>query len=122
MSGRMTRKRARVEAEEQIAGLHPPVSLGNNSPSTRIAVNNVLRQDDELWYEDGTIVITAQDVAFKVYKGPLIEHSPVFNDMLSLPQPSTSTTDASCPIIPLHDSPDELRHVLQVLMPSKRIK
>ncbi|OJT06025.1 hypothetical protein TRAPUB_3123 [Trametes pubescens] len=44
-------------------------------------------KDEELWFEDGTLILIARDVKFRIYKGPLIAHSPVFKDMLSLPQP-----------------------------------
>ena len=80
-------------------------------------------QDDEFWYEDGTIYLTAGNVAFKAYRGPLVEHSPVFRDMFSLPQPPT-TTEPSLPhpVVPLQDSPQDLRHLLRALMPSKKLK
>ena len=78
------------------------------------------RQDEELWYEDGSIIIVTQDIAFKVYKGPLIQHSPV-NDMLSLPQPS-HTISQSCPVVPFHDPPYQLRCFLRALMPQKHLK
>ena len=54
--------------------------------------------------------------------GPLVDHSPVFKDMLSLPQPAATQVEPACPVIPLPDSPADLRHVLRVLMPTKRIR
>ena len=82
-----------------------------------------LERDAEFWYEDGTIYLTAGNVVFKVYRGPLVEHSPVFRDMFSLPQPPT-TTEPSLPhpVVPLPDSPQDLRHLLRALMPSKKLK
>ena len=82
-----------------------------------------LERDEEFWYEDGTIYLTAGNVVFKAYRGPLVEHSPVFRDMFSLPQPPT-TTEPSLPhpVVPLPDSPQDLRHLLRALMPSKKLK
>ncbi|EJF60263.1 hypothetical protein DICSQDRAFT_171233 [Dichomitus squalens LYAD-421 SS1] len=76
-----------------------------------------LTKDGEFWYEDGTIVLIAKNVEFRVYRGPLAKHSPVFHDMLSMPQPPqlpTSPLNPSLPVIHLTDSPEDLRHVLRV--------
>ncbi|EIW57114.1 uncharacterized protein TRAVEDRAFT_76005, partial [Trametes versicolor FP-101664 SS1] len=80
-------------------------------------------RDEEFWYSDGNIILVARDVEFRVFKGILAEHSPVFRDMFSLPQPppaetlSSSTADDMCPVVHLSDSPEDLRHVLRVYMP-----
>ena len=42
---------------------------------------------EDLWFEDGNIVLLTDTVAFKVHRGVLIRHSVVFRDMFSLPQP-----------------------------------
>ena len=82
-----------------------------------------LTQDEEFWYEDGSIFLETTKVVFKVYRGPLVAQSPVFKDMLSIPQPSnTHTQSRDHPVIHLTDSPEDLRHVLRVLMPSKNIQ
>ena len=78
--------------------------------------------DDEFWLEDGNLTLIAGDVEFRVYKGPLMAVSPVFKDMLSLPQPAATQVEPACPVIPLPDSPADLRHVLRVLMLTKRIR
>lgn len=73
------------------------------------------REDDEFWLEDGTIVLLAGQVKFRVYRGVLTEHSPVFVEMLSLPQPAElQDAQYSCPVIRLHDHPGTLRHVLRL--------
>ena len=43
------------------------------------AVN--VTKDKEFWFNDGTVILVAQDVEFCIYKGILAEHSPVFSDM-----------------------------------------
>ncbi|KAI0632740.1 hypothetical protein C8Q77DRAFT_1218231 [Trametes polyzona] len=94
------------------------------------------RKDEELWFEDGTLILVARDVKFRIYRGPLIAHSPVFKDMLSLPQPTGTVAvggnekvatirdeeDGSCPVIPLPDSPEDLRHFLRVLTPGRALR
>ncbi|EIW56908.1 uncharacterized protein TRAVEDRAFT_128274 [Trametes versicolor FP-101664 SS1] len=77
-------------------------------------------RDEEFWYSDGNIILLAHDVEFRVYKGLLAEHSPVFRDMFSLPQPpcpNTVLSEDACPVVQLSDSPEDLRHILRVYMP-----
>ena len=122
MSNRVTRsKRARVEAEEP----EECESGGGSSVSAAAAgaSPDELQNDEEFWYEDGTIYLTAGSVAFKVYRGPLVDHSPVFRDMLSLPQPPTDASPSvQHPVVSLSDAPCDLRHFLRVLMPKKELK
>ena len=79
-------------------------------------------RDEEFWYEDGTIDLVAGNVVFRVYKGVLAEHSAVFKDMFSLPQPPSESTSSECPVVYLSDSPEDLRHVLRVLMPRNDVR
>ncbi|KAI0365820.1 hypothetical protein BV20DRAFT_705100 [Pilatotrama ljubarskyi] len=112
MSESMSLKRARLED----ADASSPTDGPPRSPPT---VFQGLVQNGEFWFEDGTIVLTAGYVAFKIYKGPLVEHSPVFRDMLSLPQPDAHQVE-SCPVVPLSDAPMDVSCLLGVLMPNKR--
>ena len=92
-------------------------SAGNSDP---VAV----LQDEEFWYDDGSIVLSTASVAFKVYQGPLVQQSAVFRDMLSLPQPPSSPEASGhydCPVINLSDSPSDLRHILRIIMPNKEL-
>ncbi|TFK88117.1 hypothetical protein K466DRAFT_444387, partial [Polyporus arcularius HHB13444] len=79
-----------------------------------------LRRDEEFWFEDGSIVLAARDVEFRVYKRVLSDHSIVFADMFTFPQPApqaTAVSSESCPTVCLDDSPEDLRHVLRALFP-----
>lgn len=42
----------------------------------------------EPWFDDGNIVLVAGGQCFKVYRGTLSVHSPIFKDMFSCPQPA----------------------------------
>ena len=74
-----------------------------------------LEKDIEFWYDDGTLILIAANVEFRVYRGPLATHSPVFRDMLALPQPLSSQSTSSaydtsnpsslCPTVHVTDSP-----------------
>lgn len=60
---------------------------GTESPDLSSHAGDVARaRDAEFWFEDGTIVLVARHVEFRVYKSILADHSPVFSDMfLALP-------------------------------------
>ncbi|KAI0742511.1 hypothetical protein C8Q80DRAFT_1188920 [Daedaleopsis nitida] len=84
------------------------------------------KRDDEFWFQDGNLLLVTQDVEFRVYQGPLIAHSPVFKDMLSLPQPEPPRYEregsSSCPTVHLSDSPEDLRHFLRVFVSGKALR
>ena len=73
------------------------------------------KKDDELWYEDGTVVIIAGDVAFRLYKGVLARASPIFQDMFAIGQPGDAETMDGCSVVRLSDSPVDLRYFFRVL-------
>ena len=76
------------------------------------------RRDSEFWYEDGTIILVASNIEFRVFKGLLVDRSPVFRDMVSFPQPPSSLQEKiPCPEVALSDSAEDLRELLRVLMP-----
>ncbi|KAI0655644.1 hypothetical protein C8Q70DRAFT_1016816 [Cubamyces menziesii] len=71
--------------------------------------------DDDLWFEDGNVILAVGDKEFKLYRGPLMAHSLAFRDMLSLPQPESgpASADDACPVIRLDESVENLRHLLR---------
>ena len=78
---------------------------------------DVVRSD--IWFDDGNIILQAGGYQFRVYRGLLARHSPVFRDMFAMPQPPgnsspTAQTD-DCPIIHLADSADDVRFMLTKL-------
>lgn len=90
---------------------------------------NVIKRDDEFWFEDGNIMLIARDIEFRIYKGILAKHSSVFQDMFSLPTavaPESSRDTAApadtCPVVHLSDSPEDFRHVLRVCMSDKNLR
>ena len=116
-------------------------SESENSHEVQVHFNSVgvqtessLKHDDELWFANGNLVLIARDVEFRIWKTPLIRHSPVFRDMLSLPQdaPSSSTSSnetsttvasgAAPAVVHLSDSPEDLRHFLRAFFPGKTLR
>ncbi|KAI0350924.1 hypothetical protein OH77DRAFT_1411978 [Trametes cingulata] len=105
------------------------VTVVETSAASKDAEATPPQPDDDFWLEDGNLTLIAGNVEFKVYKGPLIANSPVFRDMLSLPQPAgTDGTPGSNPqctcgfapaLVHVTDSPEDLRHLLRALVPGK---
>ncbi|KAJ7610501.1 hypothetical protein FB45DRAFT_761262 [Roridomyces roridus] len=63
-----------------------------------------------LWFNDGTLIVHAGTSLFRVYGGLLAERSPIFHDMLQIPQPpGGGETFAGCPIVHLSDDPHHLK-------------
>lgn len=117
MSARVTRKRARTSSSASASNTQDDATKGSGDESIS------RKRDEEFWYSDGNVILVAQDVEFRVYKGLLAEHSPVFRDMFSLPQllpasePVVTLSEDACPIVYLSDSAEDLRHVLHAYMP-----
>ncbi|EIW79734.1 hypothetical protein CONPUDRAFT_58410 [Coniophora puteana RWD-64-598 SS2] len=61
---------------------------------------------------------TSDDVDFKLYRVILAMASPVFKDMLGLPQPPSSDVDESLPVIPISESGAALEPVLLFCYPA----
>ena len=77
-----------------------------------------LLHDGEYWLEDGNIVLVACDTAFRVYRGLLAAQSSVLAELFnSIPSSTGQNIYEGCPMVPLSDSPEELRHFLRVLFP-----
>ncbi|KAH9856089.1 hypothetical protein C2E23DRAFT_722316 [Lenzites betulinus] len=82
------------------------------------------RRDDDLWMEDGNIILVAGGVGFCVYRGVLTRQSEVFRAMLGLPQPPQASVSESedtfggIPVVPLSDSSQDVKYLLQAILPS----
>ncbi|EJF58693.1 hypothetical protein DICSQDRAFT_35215, partial [Dichomitus squalens LYAD-421 SS1] len=72
--------------------------------------------DNHLWFDDGNLILVAGNVEFCIYMGPLINSSPVFRDMLSLPQPTSDGESYACPVVQVPDHPNDIRCILQSLI------
>lgn len=74
------------------------------------------QRHESLWYKSGNVVIATPKILFRVYDGILAQHSPIFRDMFSLPQPTTGPDQLDgVPVVHLHDDPEELSHFLRAL-------
>ncbi|KAJ6535751.1 hypothetical protein B0H19DRAFT_1184114 [Mycena capillaripes] len=70
---------------------------------------------DQLWFEDGTLILGAGNSLFRVYGGLLAKRSPVFHDMLGIPQPEFAEVVDGCPVVYLPDNERDLNCFLSAL-------
>ena len=75
-------------------------------------------KDGEFWFEDGSIILVARNVGFRVFRSLLAAQSPVLADMFSNPSRKIEGSSEGCPVVHLSDSPEDLRHLLRILVPS----
>ena len=64
-------------------------------------------------------LLFAQHTAFRVYRGLLSAQSQVFSDMFATATPSAAEVFDECPAVRLSDSPQDLAHLLRVLLPKE---
>ena len=105
-----------------VVELEPSVSKTTAQPSS--IAPPWRERDEEFWFEDGTVILVAGGIEFRIYSGLLAAHSPVFRDLLAKPNPTRSdpsdgTYGARCPIVHLSDSPEDLRHLLRACFPKR---
>lgn len=72
---------------------------------------------EELWYQDGNVVLLAGDTLFRVDSGTLTEHSPFFKSLFTLPQPEDAEKFDGCPLVTLvGDRAEDVRILLLALL------
>lgn len=79
-----------------------------------------LTRSQDVWYDDGNVVIQTENIVFKVFRGILASNSAVFADMFSVPQPTNATITGSdmfdsCPLVQIYDTPEDTRHFLKAI-------
>lgn len=92
----------------------PPPSKRKRVDSSEDVVDPV-RSD--IWYDDGNVVLQAQNTQFKVHRSILAQSSSVFKDMFMLPQPPLEGTQLveGCPVVQLSDPAEDVRYILRAL-------
>ncbi|KAK6981511.1 hypothetical protein R3P38DRAFT_3410811 [Favolaschia claudopus] len=81
------------------------------------STQNLIRVED-LWFPDHNLVLQAGNRLFRVSGGLLAARSPVFRDMLSIPQPESQHTIDGCPVVVLHDSPVDAEYFVRAIFDS----
>nr|VWP01114.1 Cytochrome P450 51 [Ganoderma boninense] len=88
--------------------------------STSANLPHLFEPHHEFWLPDGNIILVARAIGFRIYRGLIAAQSTVFEDMFA-----SSSTDANeifdgCPVVHLSDSPEDLVHLVRVLLPKSQ--
>ncbi len=106
------RKRRRATSDPNYHAWYRRVQITEPVPPPSLV------HDPEFWFEDGSIVLVAHNIGFRVYKRLLSEHSPLFRDLFQMPQPAYASKVEGTPCVVLLDPPEQVRHLLRVLLPT----
>ncbi|KDQ56620.1 hypothetical protein JAAARDRAFT_79138 [Jaapia argillacea MUCL 33604] len=68
-----------------------------------------------MWYDDGNVILTAERIQSKVYKGVLSAHSEVFQDMFSLPPLPDEDKKDECSVVHLSDAAFDVEQLLKMM-------
>ncbi|KAF7296525.1 BTB domain-containing protein [Mycena chlorophos] len=80
-----------------------------------------VQRSGEYWFDDGNIVLQAEQTQFRVTKSMLAMHSTVFRDMLTIPLPPDEPVIDGCPIVFLpDDKPEDWKHLLDAMYPKRQ--
>ncbi|TFK84644.1 hypothetical protein K466DRAFT_496187 [Polyporus arcularius HHB13444] len=87
------------------------------TPDSSTALDGV-QPDPDMWFEDGNVIVIAQQTAFRFHRGALSRHSEAFRGLFSVPQPTSSgsvQTMDGCPVIHVTDTAYDFRHLLRAV-------
>jgi hypothetical protein len=85
--------------------------------------NQQFTRHADLWFRDGSVILCANTVLFRVHMTQLARHSELFRDLFSLPQPCAPTLTQvdfleqvkDVPFVRLYDDPDDVVSLLRAL-------
>ncbi|KAJ7287171.1 hypothetical protein C8J57DRAFT_578652 [Mycena rebaudengoi] len=69
----------------------------------------------EIWHDDGSVILQAANVQFRVHWSILSLHSSVFRGMRGVPQPPDQDTVEGCPVVELSDAVVDVECLLKAL-------
>ncbi|KAJ7121930.1 hypothetical protein C8R46DRAFT_974692 [Mycena filopes] len=83
------------------------------------APEHPLQKAENLWFKDCGLVIRAGNVVFGISGEILASKSPIFRDMLRIPQPANGETLEGCPVVSLPDDPVDTTVFLRAIFDSE---
>ncbi|KAF9034391.1 hypothetical protein BJ165DRAFT_1513537 [Panaeolus papilionaceus] len=96
-------------------------AIGNAGPSQTQREEETVKRVNDLWFDDGSVVLQAGLSQFRVHRAVLSRCSSIFKDMFSIPQPTSETGDRiddyveGCPVIHLQDTAEDVTILLTAI-------
>ncbi|KAI0072966.1 hypothetical protein K474DRAFT_1667191 [Panus rudis PR-1116 ss-1] len=87
-------------------------------PDSSTATGKTLAEEHGLWFEDGSIILSAENTLFKVHRSVIHRYSEVFCDILAFPQPEADVEDSrvsELPVVHIPDTPFDTMHLLSAM-------
>ncbi|OBZ73664.1 hypothetical protein A0H81_06186 [Grifola frondosa] len=73
----------------------------------------------DLWFDDGSVVLIAEKIGFRVHKSQLALRCEFFQDMFGLPQPENEESGAEiyekCPVVRMSDKAEDVADFLRAI-------
>ena len=67
-----------------------------------------------VWFDDGSIILEAEQTQFCVHRSVLAKHSEIFRGMFELATPDDGN-NVNCPVVQLSDRAQDVEHLLNAL-------
>ncbi|TFK47463.1 hypothetical protein OE88DRAFT_806916 [Heliocybe sulcata] len=74
-----------------------------------------ITRSTDLWFKDGNVVLQAESMLFKVFRGILAINSEIFKAMFALPLPQTPDVYEGQPLVIMNDSAEDLTYFLSAI-------
>jgi hypothetical protein len=96
---------------ESMTGLSTPIS----SPTSNIDSVIHPTRHEEFWLYDGSIVLAVENTLFRVHQTILANHSEVFADLFTVPQPENEDMIDGCHVVHLYDDEKDFADLLKAM-------
>ncbi|KAH9835468.1 uncharacterized protein C8Q71DRAFT_859090 [Rhodofomes roseus] len=116
-SSRPPKRARRIDSTEPPDEDLPIVKAG--TPPPELIPPAPFEHDDKFWYEDGNVILVAERVGFRVYKGLLAAQSDVLRELFSDSHPADAQRIDGSPVVYVPDRAEEVRSLLSVLVEGK---
>ena len=94
------------------------LSMTSNSLETQLQ-EGLLTKHPEFWFSDGSLILRAHSVLFRVHISQLSRKSAFFRDLFSMPQPFPTDCREQyldgCLVLDVHDSPEDIGNLVKVI-------
>ena len=80
------------------------------------------RKRSEYWFQDGNVVLQAEDTLFRIHRSIISRQSQIFEDMFSMPQVPSQEDELieGCPVVQLSDTAEDMGNIISLLYDSNQ--